>query len=402
MAAFNEQVDELIVKHLQGTLTPAEEAELTAWINADETNKLIFDQVTDATFVREAMLKIRTYDRQRIWERVRAQMQMTPEADIIPMRRTSPWKKLAVAASIIGAIAFAGYWLMKDKTTDNGPQTTVVQTNDVKAPDKNRAQIKLADGRIVYLDSAGNGELVNANGVVVKKTEDGKIVYEKADGSSTTLTVSYNTLSNPRGSKVIDMTLSDGSRVWLNAGSSLTYPVAFIGKERKVSITGEAYFEIAHDKTKPFTVSKGEMKVEVLGTHFNVNAYDDEENIKVTLLEGSVKVSSVVSRQSSVLKPGQQAIAAVDGGLRTVDGIDLETVMSWKNGRFIFKSADIESIMREVARWYDVEIVYEEKVNQKFNGKIPRSMSAMNVFKVLEETGGVHFKIEGKKVVVSK
>jgi transmembrane sensor len=311
--------------------------------------------------------------------------------------RVQLWKRIAVAASIIGAIAFAGYWMMNKQTTDD--PSTIAQdqkTKDVTAPDKNRAQIKLANGAIVYLDSAANGQLALQNDVKLVKTADDAIAY---DGASTSLSMTYNTLTNPRGSKVINMTLADGSRVWLNAGSSVTYPIVFIGKERNVTITGEAYFEIAHDKTKPFKVSKGETTVEVLGTHFNVNAYDDESEIKVTLLEGKVK-TSMVNGQWSMLNPGEQA--HVGNSIKVVSGVDVEQVMAWKNGRFEFKSTDIETIMREVARWYDVEIVYNEQVNQRFNGKIPRTMSAMNVFKVLKETGGVHFKIEGRKVIVSR
>jgi ferric-dicitrate binding protein FerR (iron transport regulator) len=241
----------------------------------------------------------------------------------------------------------------------------------------------------------GGGTLAVQNEVQVMKTAEGKVVYT---GATTKGELVYNTLFNPRGSKVVDMQLSDGSHVWLNAGSSLTYPVAFVGNERKVTIKGEAYFEVAHDDSKPFVVSKDDVSVTVLGTHFNVNAYDDEDALKVTLLEGSVRVAS--NGNLKVIKPGEQAIAA-SGKLQVASDVDLNEVMAWKNGIFKFKDATIESVMRQIARWYDVEVSYEGKVTNHFIATIPRNVSAANAFKILEQTGGVNFKIEGNKVMVT-
>jgi ferric-dicitrate binding protein FerR (iron transport regulator) len=193
------------------------------------------------------------------------------------------------------------------------------------------------------------------------------------------------------------MTLSDGSKVWLNAGSSVRFPVAFTGNERKVSITGEAYFEVAHDARKPFIVKdiNRNAEVQVFGTHFNVNAYDDEPTINVTLLEGSVKVNN------TMIKPGQQA--QVGNGVKVASNVDFDEVMAWKNGRFQFEGAGIEEVMRQVARWYDVEVIYENKpLNQHFRGGISREVEASKLFKMLEMTEAVHFRIEGKKVYVIK
>jgi ferric-dicitrate binding protein FerR (iron transport regulator) len=212
----------------------------------------------------------------------------------------------------------------------------------------------------------------------------------------------FNTLSNPRGSKVINMMLADGSRVWLNAGSSITYPVAFVGNKRNVNIDGEAYFEIAHDASTPFIVSKGDMNVTVLGTHFNVNAYDDENDIKVTLLEGSVNVSTKYEVKGVKIKPGEQAIVNTKHEVRTMKDADVEQVIAWKNGYFNFKDADIVSIMRQVEKWYDVEVVYEQRTDKVFIAEIPRTVNAGDFFKILEATGWVRFKIEGKKITVLK
>lgn len=317
----------------------------------------------------------------------------------VPVVKMFDWKRIAVAASIILLLGVSTYFIFFNKLRSPGVVEKSEPLKDVPAPANNKAMITLADGSTVYLDSVGNGQFFTQNDITIFKTADGKIEYKDTaiKGQSTQLV--YNTLTNPRGSKVVDITFSDGSRVWLNAGSSVTYPVAFIGNERKVAITGEAYFEIAHDKTKPFILSKNEMSVEVLGTHFNVNAYDDEKDIKVTLLEGSVR-TSIANGESSVLKPGEQA--QVSNSIKVVKDMDVEQVMAWKNGYFKFNRTDLKIIMREIARWYDVEVSYEGNVPvQLYNGDVPRNVNVSEVLKVLEYTGA-HFRIEGKKVTVIK
>lgn len=336
-------------------------------------------------------------DRERIWLQIQAQL-----AAAAPVRRMG-WKKWLVAASVV-LIVVAGYWLLTERrSVDRLPAVAKQENIDIPAPDKNRAMILLSDGRVVYLDSAGNGELATQEGVKLVKNGDGAIAYSGTTATGVSGT-SYNTLSNPRGSRVIDMTLNDGSRVWLNAGSSIRFPVAFAGDERRVSITGEAYFEVAHSATKPFYVSKGEMEVKVLGTKFNVNAYEDEKDIRVTLLEGSVKVNRQMHEDKAVvLKPGEQAVVNTKYEVSSTNLADTEAVMAWKNGRFYFKGTGIEEIMRQVSRWYDVEIVYERKpAMQHFRGGISRDADVSKLLKILEATETVHFRIEGRKVFVMK
>jgi hypothetical protein len=266
---------------------------------------------------------------------------------------------------------------------------------DIKPPQSSRATITLANGHKIYLDSTAKGILIRQGNVKLQKLADGEIIYS---GSSTN--TEYNTLTNPRGSRPVTMTLTDGTKVWLNAGSSLTYPVAFTGKERKVEITGEAYFEVSRNTSRPFTVKKvqDDASILVLGTHFNVNAYDDEAVMKITLLEGAVKVSK--GTNSSLLTPGQQA-ELKDGSIRLINDADMDEVMAWKNGKFQFgEKTDIETIMRQLARWYDVETEYRGKVNRHFWGSISRDANVSQVLKMLETTGIVHFKIEGRKVIV--
>lgn len=381
----------LLNKYQSNACTELELHELEQWYSTLNTGNQLID-TTDA-FANEMLLQFR----QRLSE----------QTATIPFYRKRLFR-IAAAASILLIIALGVVFVIgnrdKDNVTANRDAGSGKQT-DVKAPETNRAMITLANGQKVYLDSADNGTLATQGNINVIKTADGKIVYDavtlsRVEGPTA---VAFNTLTNPRGSKVIDMTLADGSRVWLNAGSSVTYPVAFVGKERKVNITGEAYFEVAHNARKPFYVSKGDVSVQVLGTHFNVNAYDDEAEIKVTLLEGSVKVSKGTG--STLIKPGEQASISHPSQKSTkipVQTVDVEQVMAWKNGLFYFDKADIKTIMKEVSRWYDVEVIYSTEVKELFRLKTSRNTSVSNIFKILEEIGGVHLEVDGKKIIVKK
>ena len=232
--------------------------------------------------------------------------------------------------------------------------------------------------------------------VKVMKLPDGQIAYH-----GTGKDVQYNTLNNPRGSRVVGLTLADGSKVWLNAASSLRYPTAFTGKERKVEITGEAYFEVAHNPAMPFVVSKGGTTVRVLGTHFNINAYDDERSLNVTLLEGRVSVGSIAGAPPQVIIPGQQAQVGKSGDIELVNSVDLDEVMAWKNDLFSFKGAGIEGIMRQVSRWYDVDVVFEKQVTEKFYAEVSKATNVSTLLKMLEATKAVQFSIEGKTIRVT-
>lgn len=194
------------------------------------------------------------------------------------------------------------------------------------------------------------------------------------------------------------LTLPDGSKVWLNAASSLKYPVVFIGNERKVEITGEAYFEIAKDESKPFKVLLNNMEIQVLGTHFNVNGYTDEEMIKTTLLEGKVKV--LASGQTKYLLPGQQAQLKSSGNIAVTNEVNLEETVAWKDGNFQFENSDIKAVMRQLARWYDVDVSYKGNINKHFIGSISRNVKLSQVLSMLQQTGEIKFKIEGKNLIV--
>lgn len=393
-----ERIQYIILRFLDGDASPGERMELSALLKTNTDNSEwteLLEEIYSTTPPGEP------FDEQK-WqpvldELIHANRQQEGAATSRNKRAVWMLRRIAVAASILLVIGFGSYYLFfNNKEVKQEEVVSIASGKEVKAPETNRATITLTDGKTVYLDSVDNGQLAVQGNVKLVKLANGQIVYETT--SSEVLTeIKYNTLSNPRGSKVIDMALADGSHVWLNAGSSVTYPIAFMDNERNVTITGEAYFEVAHDKTKPFRVTKGDMTVEVLGTHFNVNAYDDEEDIKVSLLEGSVKVSG--NQHSLIIQPNQQAIVT-NNNVSLNKKADMEEVMAWKNGRFVFSNSDLQAIMRQVMRWYDVEVVYAGNMPQRFfTADLSRQTNLSELLKVLE-VSKVHFKIENKKLTV--
>jgi hypothetical protein len=267
------------------------------------------------------------------------------------------------------------------------------KTNDIAPPNTVNAVLTLSNGQKIILDDTGNGIVAMQGAVNVIKTADGQIAYKGASNN-----IEYNTLNNPRGSKVIRLALADGSRVWLNAASSLKYPTAFFGNERKVHVTGEAYFEVTKNAAMPFKVEAKGMEVEVLGTHFNISSYDDELSSRTTLLEGSVKINQ--GNTTNFLRPGQQAKLNKDGEIKIINDADVDEAVAWKENKFQFAWADIHDVMRQIARWYDVSVDYKGSVSSHFGGTIPREVNLSQALKMLELTGELKFEIEGKHVMV--
>lgn len=389
-----ERVKDLLIARLEGALSDTDRSALDAWLNESELNRELAVDFLDDAKLKAGIGEIYS-SREVIWKRLEEQLQL--ETKIIPFRRRFPWKKIAVAASILLVIGLGSYFLFfNNKGNKQAEIVKIEPINDVQAPETNRAMITLANGQTVYLDSVGNGELAKQGNIKVVKLANGQIAYQTAS-SEIIKELQYNTLSNPRGSKVIDITLADGSRAWLNAGSSLTYPVAFTGNERKVKITGEAYFEVTRDKTKPFKVSKEDIDIKVLGTHFNVNTYNDENDQRITLLEGSVDVSSY--QNSLIIKPNQQAIVK-NRSVSVNNNVDIEAVMAWKNNEFIFEDASLESIVKELERWYDLDVTYASKSKTKYTGRITRSVSLREVLAIFEKVGYVKFNIKDKQITI--
>jgi transmembrane sensor len=390
-----DRIEYLFKRYIDRIETPEELAELMDIIENDGHKNTVEQLIDNTRQTVDRNVQLNSEQTERLYSAIRPQ---SGDAQIIPLSPARKWRRMSLAAAIIAGLSIGGYFIFFNENKPTSETATVLPTeSDVEAPKTSRATITLADGRTVALDSLN---AIAQGNVQLKRTADGKLVY-----SGNTAAPASNTLSNPRGSQVIDITLADGSRVWLNAGSQITYPVAFTGNERKVAMKGEAYFEVAplrlrSGQKKPFKVTTGGAEVEVLGTHFNVNAYDDDKKAQVTLLEGSVKVKA---ENSVILKPGEQAeIADAHSPLTIQRSPDLEQVMAWKNGRFEFNETDIQTVMKQIERWYDVQVEFDGSFTQHFNGAIKRQENVSKVLKMLEKTGGLRFTLTGKKVIVKK
>jgi transmembrane sensor len=406
-------IDELIWKYLQNKLTEAEKAELEAWISGSEPNRQLFVLLTSPASLYKKLKKFQAFE---VHAETLQNKLNRANPPVITIRPQKWW--IYRAAAVLFFLTFLAMYLTISPGTFK--QRTEIQLFDKKesAPGGNKAVLVLADGSLIFLNSASNGILAQqGNTAIVKK--DGELVYQpkmvKKKLAKNNLSF-YNTVSTSKGEEY-RIVLSDGSKVWLNSESSVRFPTMFSGSERRVEITGEVYFEVVTQKQSiPFiadivTPSGLSGEVEVLGTHFNINAYRDEGSVKTTLLEGSVKLkidgkSVKDPKQSVILKPGQQASTSDEPGEPNtirVQTVDPEEEIAWKKGYFRFKGTDIKQVLKQIARWYDVEIVYEvnvPKVPIHITGQVSRDSSVSKVLELLEGTGSLHFKMEGKKIIV--
>lgn len=393
-----DHIQKLILKYEQGLLTEAEKAVLNEWYHAFDDEQTI---VTDSEQGSVDLLAERIES--RLLDSLKEEALM---ADPQSAKTRVRWRIPAAVALIIIMLSGGAYYFMQSGE-DKQPQAQVlakpVPANDV-APGGTKAMLTLDDGSVIILDSANNGLLGEQGATEVKKLDNGLIAYQTNQDIAANDKVYFNTISTPRGGEY-QITLADGTKVWLNAASSIRFPTAFRGADRQVQITGEVYFEVAHNAAKPFKVTAGRSAIEVLGTHFNVNAYEDEVQVRTSLIEGSVKVFAVDETDQQLMKilqPGQQARMNKKGRINVVNNIDTEEVMAWKNGLFVFKSTDLSSIMRQLSRWYDVDIHYKTNVGMQFTGQITRNNNVSKVLEMLELTGEVKFKVEGKQVIVTR
>ncbi len=311
--------------------------------------------------------------------------------------RSIPFRIWIAAAAVLLICLMGGLFYVNYSSTKSLKIEDQL-ANDIQ-PGGNKATLVLADGSVVVLDDAKNGNLASQGNTAVQKSADGILTYKITNTGAVTDAVTFNTISTPRGGQY-NIILPDGSKIWLNAASSLKFPTAFTGKERNVELTGEAYFEITKNAAMPFHVKSAGQTIEVLGTHFDINAYKDEPVIKTTLLEGSVKVTK--GTETAMLKPGQQSslLPYEPGAIQVSNNVDEDEVTAWKNGMFQFNEADIKTVMRQISRWYDVDVEFESKIpSDHFKGKLPRDAKISQVLKIIE-LSGVNFKIEGKKIIV--
>jgi len=315
---------------------------------------------------------------------------------VINLQRT--YKAIGIAASIT-IVFLMGLALNKQQRMQ---LTAKAHIEKPILPGSEKAILKLANGQQVVLDNQGKGTIANQYGVSITKNNKGQIVYKNSTASSKLAYSSdvYNIIETKRGGQY-SVELPDGTKVWLNAASSLKYPLHFSKNERRVELTGEAYFEVAHNKNQPFKVVSKNQEVSDLGTHFNINAYDDEPAVSTTLLEGSVSIRNLSSRKSQMLVPGQQAVISKND--LKISSVNTEQVISWKKGYFLFDNMDINSIMRVISRWYDVDIQYTDiDRGETFGGTFSRQANLTEILGNLQQLGHVHFKIEGRKITISK
>jgi ferric-dicitrate binding protein FerR (iron transport regulator) len=376
-----EYIELLAYKYESDKLTDQERDEYDQWLSTQANGEFEHTGAKEPWVVKRRVLR-------RVLEGIREKG--------LPMMKDASW--FSIAASVI-LISTIGLYLYMHK---QGDSVTVKATSQQKidiAPGSDKAVLTLADGRTINLTDAGNGDIAALQGVKISKTKEGQLVYHitgrNGGGSQAESMSNTNTIATPAGGQY-QVILPDGSQVFLNAASSLTYPVQFSKSERRVELSGEAYFEIALSKNQPFKVISGKQEVEVLGTRFNINCYADESAMATTLEEGSVRVT--INKQSRTIIPGQQTLMMSDGQMKVKEA-DLESALAWKNGRIYFNQADIPTIMRQVARWYDVKIRYEGVVTgDSFTGGVSRSSSLESLLKILR-LNKINFKLEEKEGV---
>jgi len=400
-----------LVRLLQGyfdnTISETELIELLQYLNASETDDIV-DVIKEEMHRLQDGPKFDGLIKDEVWQQIQSDPRFTKETSfpsdekpkVVKLYQKN-WLK-AVAAILIVSAGF-GLFIMNRKVKT--PVTDLVQNqlNQPIVPGGNKATLTLSTGRIIQLDTANNGLIAGAGKAKVLKKSNAQLVYEhpSAHPSSADDRVPvYNILSTPKGG-VFQVVLPDGTKVWLNSASSLKFPIEFAGNERRVSLTGEAYFEVAKNKDKPFFVDMNNVQVRVLGTHFNIAAYQDDSDITTTLLEGAVQVKS--NKQLSAIKPGEQAVIDNSTNAIRVKPANIEQTMAWKNGYFKFADEDIRSIMKKLSRWYDFDVEYRDEFpNVRLGGTFYRSKSISELLSYMEEVGKIHFKVEGRRIIVMK
>lgn len=367
------RINDLSNRLLKGKITATEKQELDDWYNNfDSEDHLIYSDLSKQAFAN------------RLYQRI------TDRTGFKPVKRINYYRYTAIAASLLLCLSAAIYTIHKGKT-----EIIAQQISEIK-PGGNKATLTLPNGKVIDLKNAPKGLLATGGSQSVHKTAEGAIAYnnsEKADGNT-----GYNTLSTPRGGQ-FSIRLADGTLAILDAQSSIRYPSNFKGSKRIVEVSGQVYFEVVHRAKQPFIVKTAAQTIEDLGTHFNINAYPNSATVKTTLEEGRVSITT--SNKTIFLKPGQAALSKTGSQEINVTTADLEETLAWKNGYFRFNDERIENIMAQIGRWYNIEVVYSGRLPADgFNGTILRSKNLGQVLHMLERTGIVHFKIEGRRITV--
>jgi transmembrane sensor len=383
-----DRVAYLIAAYLKNTLTDDEREELDEWVTASDANMQLFVRLINEKTLEKGLKERKLYDADRAVKRLQEEIRRKRRQ----AKRIRLGATLAVAAGVILLVAI--YLVPALNSKKPGKTIEQVTTADLP-PGGNKAILTTGNGKHITLDNSKTS-LLNETGLNIEN-QSGVLSYEGTDNQALNTHSLFHTLSTPVGGQY-QLILPDGSRVWLNASSSIKFPTAFTQEQRLVDISGEAYFEVAHNPVKPFVVKNGTNEITVLGTHFNVNAYSDEAATKVTLLQGSVKVSN--DKGALTIKPGQQAMLTLNHPPEAASSVDIEEIIAWKNGLFQFNDEPIEIIMRQVARWYGVKPVYQGRIPYHFTVDIERNLPLSKVLHLLELNNNVHFTLQDKTLIV--
>lgn len=394
MDARNENISLLLQQYLKGELTEAQRLELDEWLNASEKNRAILEALS-GNQLHAGLHEMAGIDTAQARQKIPASLFTDAVPQLVPpaqsRRMYTAWW---AAAAVVLALSVTIYQLAGNKQ-QNKPVARQQDADSKQSVQQKGPVLTLSDGSVIALDNAGNGTLAQQGGTRVIKLANGQLAY-KAGSASDTATL-FNTIATPRGLQY-QIVLPDGSKVWLNAASSLKYPTAFKGT-REVTLTGEAYFEIAENAAMPFRVNAGAMQVQVLGTGFNVMAYDNEAAVAATLLEGKIAVNNNGERRQ--LKPGEQALLNKEGGMRVTQHANVSQVVAWKNNYLQFDDNELAYVMRQIERWYDVQVRYEGGVpNRKFGGKILLNSPLSDVLKALE-LSKVQCRLNNRTITIS-
>jgi transmembrane sensor len=387
MASYS-TVKEILNRYLQGTCSDSEKEIVEEWYR---------DQVDQPVWEFSAGEDAETGD--RILAELRRRLELTGEAPVVRMRLRRNRAVYAAACILFIAIGTGVWWIQRQRSgTIAARQTTATQTGDI-GPGGNKAVLTLADGRKIALDSTADGLIAQQGPSSIVQHANGKLEYRSSPGNKAKAPsdIVYNSLSTPAGGQY-QLVLPDGSKVWLNAMSTIRFPSSFTGSDRVVQLDGEAYFEVAKDESRPFRVTARDINVEVLGTAFDLNSYDDEPTIRTSLLQGAVRL--VRGNARLVLRDGEQAETAGQAGLAMVPGADVAKAIAWKNGSFSFDNDNIQTVMRQLSKWYDVEIKYQgEPTHTVFGGTMRRTLSLQQVLSALSRYD-VRFQLKGRTLVV--
>lgn len=388
------RIASLIVKQMRDAISPQEQAELEAWLREDSENYLLYEELTDENKLSAQLEELQSIDHETAYRRLSSQLFPSAPALKKHIRRTWYFAAAAVLVLGISMFLFLSQWNRKPSTGGASRQQDFAQIK----PGSKKAVLTLADGRKIELDQNMQGIIARDGNNTIQQSDPGSLRFsENAENASFKTKMPHNTLDVPRSGEY-SVTLNDGTIVWLNALSTLRFPVRFTDSDRRVTLSGEAYFQVAKDASRPFIVEANGMEVRALGTEFNITAYPEDSRMSAALIKGTISVSH--NKKEELLRPGKVAELSDSGGIQVKEA-DIEEVTAWKNGEFVFHNTPLFDIMNQFARWYDIEVGYPQGIPSiNFTGELRRADGIYRIVNLLELTGEVRFTVEGRKIDV--